>query len=132
MRVNIIDSTDWPVDNSYVAAIESVGVKTGFRSRWLNAVAVTASKNKLKEIESLPFVKNIQPMQYFTGKPAGNEVPVAVDNELLDAQIQSLQGGEFISRGINGKGIRIAVFDGGFPGVDNSPVLSISDKITRL
>jgi serine protease AprX len=39
------------------------------------------------------------------------------------AQIDYLQGEEFISRDIGGKGIRIAIFDGGFPGTNTHPAL---------
>lgn len=121
---NICDSTDWPVDRAFVSKIASLGVKTGFESRWLNAVVVTADTRNLDKIKALPFVRDIAPMQYFEGKPAstGNEVPEGMDNDMLDAQLKSMQGSEFISHGINGKGIRIAVFDGGFPGVDKNPI----------
>lgn len=44
-------------------------------------------------------------------------------NKILDAQIKYLQGEEFAKIGITGKGIRIAVLDGGFPGTDTHPAL---------
>lgn len=125
-RINICDSTDWPVDSGYIAKIRSTGVMTGFSSRWMNAVAVSANKNDITRIKNLAFVKAVEPMQYFASTTASlkNESPAGVDNELLGAQLKSMQGEEFIKRGINGKGIRIAVFDGGFPGVDSNPVFA--------
>jgi subtilisin family serine protease len=121
---NICDSTDWPVNNSYVTQVEKKGAKIGFQSRWLNAVAIEANKNVVAEIEKLTFIKSVQPMHYFTGVPASVniETPLAFDHSLLDAQIKAMQGNEFIKNGITGKGIRIAVFDGGFPGVDKNPI----------
>ncbi len=122
-RSAICDSTDWPVDSTSISRIKATGATAGYPSRWLNAVAVTANKETIARIKAMPFVKSVEPMQYFAAKQASlrNESPKA-DPELLEAQIKSMQGQEFIKRGINGKGIRIAVFDGGFPGVDTNPV----------
>lgn len=44
-------------------------------------------------------------------------------NRVLTAQIQYLQGNEFIQKGITGRGMRIAVLDGGFPGTNTHPAL---------
>jgi serine protease AprX len=40
---------------------------------------------------------------------------------LLIKQIQSMEGNVFEAAGINGSGVRIAIFDGGFPDVDTHP-----------
>lgn len=124
-RTNICDSTDWPVDTVYISKIRIAGIKPGFSSRWLNAVAVVASKDAISQIKNFPFVKAVEPMQYFAAKPASfkKEVPNP-DIDLLEAQIKTMQGEEFVKRGINGKGIRIAVFDGGFPGVNTNPIFA--------
>lgn len=124
LRTSICDSTDWPVDSNYISQIEALGIKTGYSSRWINALSVTATKNVLNKIQKLPFVERVEPMQYFNAVPASivNETPPSADIELLEAQLKSMQASEFISRGITGKGVRIAVFDGGFPGVNTNPV----------
>lgn len=44
-------------------------------------------------------------------------------NSIWKAQINFLQGGEFIQRGIKGQGMRIAILDGGFPGTNTHPAL---------
>lgn len=126
MGLDICDSTDWPVEKKYIDKIQQIEISTGYPSKWMNAVAVKAEKNDLKKIRALPFVKCIKPMQYFAAKPAGffNEDPGVIDEALLDIQLNSLQGSQFIKHGINGKGIRIAVFDGGFPGVNKNPVFA--------
>lgn len=120
----ICDSSDWPVDSAYIVKIQSMGVTTGYASRWINAVAVSADDVSLAGIRKLPFVRDIQPMHYYTPKVSslGDEVPFTTNGNLLEAQIESLKGAEFVKHGIDGKGIRIAVFDGGFPGVDTNPV----------
>ncbi|MFA5814095.1 MAG: S8 family serine peptidase [Bacteroidales bacterium] len=44
-------------------------------------------------------------------------------NKIWTAQIQYLQGEEFIQKGITGRGIRIAILDVGFPGTNTHPAL---------
>ncbi len=44
-------------------------------------------------------------------------------NKIRDAQIKYMQGEEFAKNGITGRGIRIAVLDGGFPGTETHPAL---------
>ncbi|HEX3009568.1 MAG TPA: S8 family serine peptidase [Bacteroidales bacterium] len=126
LQKDICDSTDWPVDSLFISSVKNLGAQTGYCSRWLNAVAVTSDRKTISKIKNLPCVKEIQPMQYFEAIPASieREVPLAIDNSLLEAQLKSMQGSEFIKRGIDGKGIRIAVFDGGFPGVDTNPIFA--------
>ena len=134
IKANICDSTDWPVDSTYISEIVALGVKTGYASRWINAIVVLADNKAISKIKEISFVKDIQPMQYFTAKAASveKEVPLIVDNSLLEAQLESLQGSEFIKHGINGKGIRIAVFDGGFPGVDSNPIFAHLQKNNQI
>jgi serine protease AprX len=50
----------------------------------------------------------------------GREIEFAM---IIANQISYLQGEEFIARRINGDGIRIAIFDGGFPGTNTHPAL---------
>jgi len=47
-----------------------------------------------------------------------------LSNEGLEPQVSLVQGEEFISRGITGKGITIAVIDAGFKGTDTHPGLA--------
>lgn len=130
----ICDSADWPVDTTYILKIKSIGVKTGYASRWINAVSVIADDASLAEIRKLSFVRNIQPMHYYISRVSSinDEAPFAVNSNLLEAQIESLKGSTFIKNGIDGKGIRIAVFDGGFPGVDTNPVFEHLRKNNRI
>jgi serine protease AprX len=44
-------------------------------------------------------------------------------NKIWTSQIKYLQGEEFIQKGITGRGIRIAILDGGFPGTNSNPAL---------
>lgn len=124
-KADICDSTDWPVDSAYISKIQQLGVKTGYPSKWLNAIAVETNEKNLVQISKLSFVKEIVPMQLYKSKAASFEKDFPeIDTSLLETQLNYLQASEFAKKGINGKGIRIAVFDGGFPGVDSNPVFT--------
>jgi serine protease AprX len=122
----IIDTSDIPVNKKYLSQLTGHVKSIGYESRWLNAVSVEADKRELLEIQQLYFVKKVVPMQYLKVVPAYKEVSDSFSSDdkfVYDTQLSILEGDEFIRRGINGKGIRIAIFDGGFSGADKSPVL---------
>lgn len=50
--------------------------------------------------------------------------PDAKSERFLNAQVRYLQGDEFIRQGITGKGVRIAILDGGFPDTKSHPALA--------
>ncbi len=122
------DSLDFPISENYVSSIQEITGNLGRTSRWLNAVAVSATKSEVKTIKKLPFVKAIVPI-------TGNFVQAKMDMkhetnsndqteiyDILNRQTQRMGARYFTlmdsSIVINGKGILIAVFDGGFPGVN--------------
>ncbi len=120
------DSTDFPLNKSYVDAVNGIASDMGRESRWLNAVAVSASKGEIKRIEKLPFVKQVKPISgawtttRVIQKKSGDE---SNDHlwDILYRQTERMGGRYFRDSGINGKGVRIAVFDAGFPHVDSHP-----------
>ncbi len=54
---------------------------------------------------------------------AFQDKPLEKKAKLKEAQIKYLQGDQFAQKGITGRGIRIAVLDGGFPGTNTHPAL---------
>ncbi len=118
------DSSDFPVSEQYIAQIKGFASKVGYASRWLNAITVETSDSKLKQIEKLPFVSDIQPVM-LTAKTMSANYETDLDDEdseLLKEQTQSMQRDSFALRGYDGHGVRIAIFDAGFPGVNTSPI----------
>lgn len=116
--------TDLPVNENYINEIKKIIPEITTVSRWFNAIAIVDNENKISEIERFPFVTSIQPIvaiatlsEYSDDKPLSNTY-----QKLLERQIQHLDGQLFKENNITGKGIRIAVFDGGFPDVDIHPV----------
>lgn len=123
--ISLYDTSDFPLSDVYKDSLHRLGFTILAESRWLNAVKVSAGKRKSKSIESLDFVRKVSPSnKHF--KEYHDLKPDSVESVQLLAklQLEQLEANEFISRGIDGSGVRIAVFDGGFPGVDKSSYFS--------
>ncbi|NVO21094.1 MAG: S8 family serine peptidase [Bacteroidetes bacterium] len=122
------DPTDWPLNEQYVSGVASITDSTLFSSRWFNAVAVYATDDQLDRISRLPYVSEIEKVELLTSAVASLndfDTTLSEDNEeILKNQIKSLQGDLFIKAGINGKGVRIAIFDVGFPGSRENPAFA--------
>lgn len=116
--IPLVQFTDLPVKKEYSSAIKQYSPVTSV-SRWLNAVAVTLSEKQLEEIRNLKFVREVRKMTLFA--TMASRKGIKMDSVRLDhlKRQTGVMGGElFRENNINGKGVRIAVFDGGFPSVD--------------
>ena len=123
-RVNhadLYDITNYPVNQKYEQAVTAATTEYIGDSRWLNAVAVTATEEQIAFVKELPFVARVQEI---ASEASTAQAPVYTQNNELDPhmkQVSMMQGEKFLQKNINGKGVRIAVFDGGFPDVDTHP-----------
>jgi len=123
--IPLSDSTDFPVNEAYIKTVQSLADSVSFSSRWLNGIAVYASPGEIEEIKKLPAVARVEPMQRVVvcaikkesqaGKLSKNDLA------LLKYQTDRLQGYKFREHHLDGSGIRIAVFDAGFPGFEQHP-----------
>ncbi len=116
----ICDSTDFPVSEFYVSKIASVVERVRARSRWLNAVSVSATAQQLAILSKFAFVSSIEKSagaSLLASKKYDTTLSV-IEYKLLKNQLNSMGASEFHQRGFTGKGVRIAVFDSGFPQVD--------------
>lgn len=133
-NVPLFDSTDFPLNQNYVDQIQKMVNETGFESRWFNAMTVSATEEQLYEIHKLHFVKEVFPV-YTSSEILQYDFDTSLtetDRDLLSRQISRMQGEKFEMNGFTGKGIRIAIFDGGFPTVDVSPVFEHIRKNNRI
>ena len=126
--ISINDSSDFPVNPNYLFRVMEVADSVSVISRWLNGVAVFATPDEIKTISKFSFVKCIEPMtsQLLISSKISNPI-FKIDKDkkaLLHFQTQRMQGDTFIAHGFDGKGLRIAVFDVGFPGVDKHPAFA--------
>jgi serine protease AprX len=133
-----IDSLDFPVSQKYLEALESSVNMIFYSSHWLNAAIVSANPENITSISDLPFVQEViliapgdfsQSKLDFNskGKAGLNSKGIRKSSKTessFDFQNQLLGIQEMHEAGFKGKGITIAVFDAGFPGVDKIGALS--------
>lgn len=122
---DLYDITNYPLNEGYVSQVNALATEEVGQSRWLNAMAVMAMPNQIEAITELPFVKNVvliaTDMQMATAKAEASEklqCSSAQDSSMLCQQLVRMGGQDFINNGIDGRGIRIAVLDAGFPRVN--------------
>ncbi|MCI4667191.1 MAG: S8 family serine peptidase [Bacteroidia bacterium] len=118
--------SDLPVSSEYLNLLQAQGIQILATSKWLNAAAVKADPTSLETLKSeLNFVVGYMPCATFRAQGYGDSVE---EVELKDSyatdygealfQAEMINVLPFHEEGYTGKGIKIAVFDGGFPGVD--------------
>lgn len=142
-HIPLSDSTDMPLNTAYVSKISTLVKEVKAESRWLNALFVEADSAQVSHINTLSFVKATAPVnpapvfltrvqKLFDDKALAKLSQAELD--LLRYQTSRMQASFFKQKGIDGKGMRIAVFDVGFPGVDKLPYfkhLRDSNRIVR-
>lgn len=139
------DSTDFPLNASYVSAVRASVDSISYSTRWFNGMAVYASEKQMEQVRSFPFVKETEPMfleaevASATGEPeiisSLPEFDTTVSDTkrfLLNSQTKRMGRQEFEEMGIDGKGIRIAVLDAGFPTVDINPAFEHLRRDNRI
>ena len=121
---DLYDISNYPLNDGYVATIDGYATEVFGESRWLNALGIMASDDNAMRIAALPFVERIQEI-VSVGTLASMEQPNLTQTEdedgILTNQLKRFGGQHFIDKGIDGKGLRICVMDGGFPKVDTHP-----------
>ena len=124
---DLYDLSNYPLNQNYVAQVAALSTEEVGQSRWLNAEAIMATPEQVAAIEQLPFVTRVVMLAGDMQTASYNETDMDeaslatalnnFDNTLSD-QLKRMGGKYFRAKGIDGKGIRIAVFDGGFPQVN--------------
>ena len=123
-----IDSTDLPVNKSYLAVLKDSGLVVHSVSKWLNRATIyTTDSSIINVVKLMPFVKSTQ----FTGKldpinlaphaPLKSKAETIVTDYTGDNQINEINGKYLHNQGYTGKGMYIGVLDGGFLNVHINP-----------
>lgn len=115
--------SDWPVNENYITEVETKVDSIRIVSRWFNGVSVQAKAEQIEEVKKLDFVSEIESLQLLYPLSAqGNSKPLPSEiTTLAQRQITAMQGQLFHENGNMGEGIKVAIFDAGFPGVDVHP-----------
>ena len=121
---NLYDISNYPLNDSYVDAVNAYSTEIFGESRWLNAIGIEATDDNAALIAQLPFVAKVQEI-VSNGTVARVETEFKEvkgdDKDILTDQLKRFGGQHFVDKGINGKGLRICVMDAGFPKVDTHP-----------
>lgn len=121
---NLYDWSNYPVKASYVQQVEAIAEEGLGQSRWMNATAVMATPDQIEAIQALQCVSRVVMLNNNwtiaskeTVQTTGTVPPATEAIELTD-QLIRMGGDQFKKQGIDGTGMRIAVFDAGFPHVN--------------
>ena len=133
LGLSLYDITDYPLNGDYVDAVSALSEEVVGESRWFNAVGIMTESENIEKIKALPFVSRVVEIagEMVVASYAGmvdDENDETYDIEMLKPellpQLLRMQGEKFAENNIDGKGVRIAVFDGGFPSVDKHEIFS--------
>lgn len=130
-----IDVTDLPIAPTYLDSLRKSGVDIVGCSKWNNTLLVRIHKEKeLSRLANFSFITKKQ--KVFSSPDSISERKRSnFRNDLntwenmpsvygmAEQQIKSLNGQRMHEKGFRGKGMMIAVFDGGFMNVDKIPAL---------
>ncbi|MGD1846455.1 MAG: S8 family serine peptidase [Salibacteraceae bacterium] len=108
--------TDLPVRQDYLDLVALEVDSMSYATRWFNGVAVWAQPQQMDRVRQLPFVRAIEAMQTESKLAGRAKVLSTYDEKILRQQTARMGRGTFGE--YDGTGIRVAIFDAGFPGVD--------------
>ena len=132
-----VDSLDLPVTAAYLQGISAYSQELLYASKWLNAAVVVTDAAGKKNMEGLPFVQKVEwvakgfiaktgnrTVPEISQKPTKNQKWVIEESyreaAAYDFQNELLGIPAMHQAGFTGKGITVAVFDSGFPGLDKA------------
>lgn len=122
--------SDYPVDKEYISnVLKFDNVEYKYSLKWLNGILVECDETTALAISKLKCVANSKLVSSYN--PASNHSQgILQANKLASLdygnalnQIQTIGVEKMHEAGITGKGVLIAVFDGGFSGADNATSL---------
>lgn len=136
-----IDDTDLPISPDYIKQIKQIGGVVVAQSKWLNTVSVYCDNSLLMlKYKQLPFVKDVAIVwqgaktsgQSFTNNTAQAGVKPTGESSVKDEAYYgsawlniSTDNGQFLhNKGLEGKGIDIAVIDEGFNDINTNALFS--------
>lgn len=119
-----ITEQDFPVNASYVTEVKQSGALIFHKSRWFNGVLIQCDQSLVPTIEALPSVKKVELVA--SGQLAGARkntswLSTRVTSSLsvkTVTQLSMIGLDSMHSLGTKGEGVKVAIFDAGFPGVN--------------
>jgi serine protease AprX len=139
--------SDLPVRPDYLARVRAGSDTLTLVSRWFNAAACRATPTQAAALRRLPGVLRVVRWPEAEGQPAAalasrprlaapsriGGPAISASDYLLARQQTAVLGRTALSRaGLTGKGIRVAVFDVGFNGVETHPAFEALRRERRI
>lgn len=122
-----IDSTDLPINPTYLSALTNLNIPIFTKSKWLNGVTVlVADSSVMSRVRALPYVRSAtytgQSTSSSQGVPRKKKTNFDIQNYGNAAvQLNQVNGSYLHSLGYTGKEVHVAVLDAGFLNVNNNP-----------
>ena len=123
---DLVDIYDLPLFDPYVQQIVASGVRLRGRSRWLNAISITATPEMIRQFTKLPFVRTIKPVAAYRRplfpslpddtrlKPLTPAAGQGLNYGPAARQLTQLHVPELHDLGLSGRGVIIAILDTGY------------------
>jgi len=120
------DSTDLPVNSSYLQQLRNFGIPVHNWSKWMNGATVLLTDSGMMiQVRILPFVKFVEYTGKLTGPVLAPKNKYSVESTynygIAAGQINQLNGTGLHNEGFRGKGIQVGVIDAGFMNVNTNP-----------
>lgn len=143
-----IEKSDLPVNQEYISGLNNLDVQVYHTSKWFNGVLIQEDQSMVAEIQALPFVDRVEfvaPDERLEEvSKSGRIRPFFArlkSSKETSAQNEMLSIDEMHKLNFKGQGMIVAVFDGGFEGVndaaafdhifDNNRMIATHDFVTN-
>ena len=123
--ISVVEA-DIPVSPGYVQGLRGTGASVFFTSRWMNGALIQCDASLISSIDVLPYVNSVElvaPNARLQGNGRkGNTLDVnsPASTAQTEAQLQMIGLDDMQDAGYKGESFHIAIFDGGFQGVDTA------------
>ncbi|MGW8123188.1 S8 family serine peptidase [Roseivirga echinicomitans] len=116
-----IVENDLPVNQTYIDALQNLGYKTIHRSKWMNGVLVEMHSTSVAAVQALTFVEKVEyvaPGQVPAGSIGGSRANAKLADDGSAGFQNSMLGIDQMHKdGLEGQGMLVGVFDGGFQNI---------------
>ncbi len=118
----LVDYSDFPVNEVYLEKIKLLGIKPEVTSRWLNGISARLNETQLKSVNCLPFIKNVTQVSTFKIKLPGEAEQTFLsksqtygfDYGVSLQQNEMMRVPEVHDLGLDGSGVLVGMLDTGF------------------
>jgi len=120
-----VTEQDLPVNAGYVQSVAATGASVFFSTRWMNGVLVQCDVSLLTTMQALSFVDHVELVapnaRLANGRKKNNKAVKAQEAPAkTQAQLQLIGLDDMQEAGYKGENMLVAIFDGGFPGVNTA------------